>query len=132
MVIPVVFLGFAGLVKSLVKGKILWSNFYLGIDAALGALANGIINVADLGGSIGSGEYPKALVHKLYWNTILLVASVGVLLMVMVIHQRLEGPRPIDYDGRRWRRGLWLGVAANLLGGGSISLFIIGRLQGIL
>lgn len=133
LAIPVAFLGFAGLIKSLVKREVFWSNFYLGIDLALAGFANGIINVADMGNVInaaGSSEGGR-FASKMYYNAIVLVLAFGVLLIVMWIHQRLE-TLPPDFNGRRWRRGFWLGIVANVLGAGSMFVFIIGRLRGIL
>lgn len=129
--IPVVFLGFAGMIKSLIKREVFWSNFYLGVDLALASLANGIINVVDLGSTLatlGSAEAAR-FSFRMYYNAVALVAAFGVLLLTMWLHQRLE-TLPEDFDGRKWRRGIWLGVVANLFGAASMSLFIIGRLKG--
>lgn len=130
---PVIFLGFAGVSRSLVKVEWAPSNFYLGIDLALAALANGIINVADIGSTLAQQglENTRALSMKMAFNAYVLVLATGLLLAVMFIHQRLER-LPDDFDGRRWRRGVWLGIVANGLGAGPLFLFILGRLKGTL
>ena len=131
--IPAVFLALTGLIKSLVRGKLFWSNFYLGIDIALAAFANGIINVVDLGGGLADRGLSDSagFAGKMYYNAMLLVLSFGVLLIVMFMHQRLE-ERERRSSGRDWTKGILLGIVSNGLGAATLSVFIIGRLKGSL
>jgi hypothetical protein len=131
--IPVVFLALAGGIKSIVKHELFWSNFYIGIDAALAALANGVINVVDLSRGL---TLPKVaadmnIATKMCNNAIVLVVSFSVLVFVMIVHQRFDSLVPIG-PPQSWqlRRGIWLGIVANLFGAVSLGIFIFYRLQG--
>lgn len=129
--IPVVFFGFTGLVKSIVQKEWLWSNFYLGIDIALAALANGIVNIVDgahQAETSGGGE----LGNHMYYTALCLVAAVGALFSAMALHQRFEVADQ-QADGvtgnRRLKRGIWLGVVSNLIGGSVLAMFIYMKLR---
>lgn len=122
------------MIKCLIQREFAWASFYLGVDIALTAFANAIINVVDLGGGLVKPVQSEmaTFASKMYYNAMLLVLSFGVLVIVMFIHQRLENPTPPDFDGRSWKRHIWLGGVANLTGAGSLAVFIIARLRGIL
>ena len=122
------------MIKCLIKHGFPWDSFYLGVDIALTAFANAIINVVDLGGGIVHPNQKEVagFASKMYYNAMLLVLSFGVLLIVMFIHQRLENATPPGFDGRSWKRHIWLGGVANITGAGSLAVFIIARLRGIL
>jgi hypothetical protein len=130
LLIPVFFFAFAGMAKSLVKNQWVWSNFYLGIDISLAALANGIVNIVD-----GVHQSEKVLTPNLqlgsqmYYTSICIVAAVGALFGTMGLHQRFDVP--CDEPGnRRWKRGILLGVVSNLFGVAVLAMFIFMKLRG--
>jgi len=130
LMIPVVFFAFTGLVKSIVKKEWLWSNFYLGIDIALAALANGIVNIVDSAHQMESASGPSIGAiygNHMYYTTLCILAAVGALFGTMVVHQRFEIDDP---EGNyRVQRGIWLGVVGNLLGGSVLAMFIYMKLR---
>jgi hypothetical protein len=124
LMIPVGFIGFAGLVKSLVKSRWSWGNFYLGIDLALAALANGLVNIVDLvHQSENSSGQGLEIGGRVYYTAICTFVAVGVLLGTMGIHQRFDA-MDSDPERHRLRRGLLLGIVSNLLGAAILAMFI--------
>lgn len=127
LLVPVVFFVFTGMVKSIVKKDWIWSNFYLGIDIALAALANGIVNILDDAHQMeGMSKLPAASTdfgNQMFYTSLCILAAVGALFGAMVVHQRYEE------DNQRWKRGIWLGVIGNLLGGAVLGMFIFMKLR---
>jgi len=130
LTIPVLFLGFTGLTKSLIRRELFWSNFYLGVDIALAAMANGIVNIVDEVHIAELAGYPREFGDRMVSTVILLVASFGALLVVMFIHQRWEEPAASSANNRRWVRGIWLGLVSNAIGGFVLGAFIYWKLKG--
>ena len=129
--IPVLFLVFTGLIKSLVRKSVNWSNFYLGLDIALAALANGVVNIVEEVHASESlpGGYPPEFGQQMFYSAIFIAASVGCLLTVMTIHQTLEDPLDGEKANQKIMRGIWLGGVANLLGSGLLFSFIYLKLR---
>jgi hypothetical protein len=134
LVIPALFLLVTGGIRSLVRGKVTWANFYLGLDLSLAALANGLVNVADILHDVEknaiSGDIAES---RTIYTLIFIILSGAVLLVVMLIHQRWEG---IGFDvwgvKHRGIRGVMLGVLSNILGLTTLLGFIWFRLKGVL
>jgi hypothetical protein len=130
LLIPVIFFFFAGMVKSLVKNQWIWSNFYLGIDISLAALANGIINIVD-----GVNQNEKHLIpnpdfaSQMFYTSICIVVGVAALLGTMGLHQRFDVPTE-ENSNQRWKRGILLGGVSNLIGMAVLATFIIMKLRG--
>jgi hypothetical protein len=132
--IPALFLLVTGGIRSLVRGKVTWANFYLGLDLSLAALANGFVNVADVLHDIEKLEITDAIAEsRIIYTLIFIILSGAVLLVVMLIHQRWEGIG-LDVWGVKHRRsrGLMLGVLSNILGLTTLLGFIWFRLKGVL
>jgi len=134
LMIPVAFFGFTGFAKSIVRKEWIWSNFYLGIDIALAALANGIVNIVDgahqmetaVGSTVGT-----IYGNQMYYTSLCILAAVGALFGTIVLHQRFEVlPEPAT-GNHKIQRGIWLGVFSNLLGGAVLAMFIYMKLRRI-
>lgn len=130
LMIPVAFFGFAGMVKSLVKSAWTWGNFYLGIDIALAAMANAIVNVVDLAHQAEGTQYGPTFGHAMTDTAICILLSFGALLITMGLHQRFDVPGEV-ISNRRYARGILLGVVGNLAGCGVLGLFIYWKLRGL-
>jgi hypothetical protein len=129
LMIPVAFFAFTGMVKSLVRSNWAWGNFYLGIDIALAAFANAIVNVVDSVHQTESAPNPN-LGHKMAFTAICIVLSFAALLITMGLHQRFDVPGdPAQRSNRRMAKGILLGVVGNLAGGGVLGLFIYWKLR---
>jgi hypothetical protein len=127
--IPVAFFGFTGAVKSIVQKEWLWSNFYLGIDIALAALANGIVNIVDGVHQTDSlPTMPYEFGTHMYYTSMCILAAVGALFGAMALHQRFDAT-PDDSGNLRLRRGIWLGIVGNLIGGSVLAMFIYMKLR---
>ncbi len=131
--IPAAFLGLTGLIKSLVKGKLLWSNFYLGIDITLTGLANGIVNIVDISHDIE--QHPMiqgiAFSERVLNNAVFLLLAISSLFVVMLIHQRWEQAKKARVTVPiRLTRAIWLGGISTIIGCGVLLTFIIYRLRG--
>ena len=129
LMIPVAFFAFTGMVKSLVKSNWTWANFYLGIDIALAALANAIVNVVD---SVHQSEKLPPDVnfgHQMAYTVICIVLAFAALLITMGLHQRFDVPDGFEAGNRRVARGILLGVVGNLAGGCVLGLFIYWKLR---
>lgn len=131
LMIPVAFLGFTGLVKSIVKKEMLWSNFYLGIDIALAALANAVVNIVDGAHQIEMHTVsPSDIASQMLYTSLCILASIGVLLGAMALHQRFEEEADREgLDKNRLKRGIWLGIVGNLMGGSVLAMFIYMKLR---
>lgn len=129
LLIPVAFFAFTGMVKSLVRARWAWSNFYLGIDIALAAFANAIINVVDSVHQTENAPDPN-LGHKMAYTVICIMLSFAALLITMGLHQRFDTPDdPAERSNRRRAKGILLGVVGNLAGGCVLGLFIYWKLR---
>jgi len=132
LAIPAAFLLITGVVKCLVRNRVAWDNFYLGLDAALAALANGIVNVVDIV-RVGSGLSSEAREQRIVSTAAFIFIAFSLLLFVMVIHQYWEASKVEPQRAkRRWWRAVWLGVIGNFIGTGALLIFIYGRLKGYL
>jgi hypothetical protein len=123
LIIPVVFLGIAGVVKSLIKSQFTWGNFYLGVDLSLAALANGLINIINT-----LHEYENiSLGHdgqdRILYALCCIFFSIVALFSTMLIHQNFEN-LVWEPERHKLRRGLLMGVLCNLLGGTALIALI--------
>jgi glucan phosphoethanolaminetransferase (alkaline phosphatase superfamily) len=129
LLIPVLFLILTGLVKSLVRKDLLWSTFFLGVDATLAALANGIVNIVDeVHETETSKEAAASLGNHMFYTACFLAVAIAVLLTVMTVHQRYEN----DLGNSRFWRGFLLGGMSNLLGAGLLGAYIYMKLRGLI
>lgn len=131
LLIPPLFLVFTGLARTLVRKTGLLSNFYLGIEMTLAALATVITNIV-----VGAHviENPKCSDVPLSWqmmfNTSMFFATaVGCLLLVLTLHQKFEVLPEEEGNSRMWR-GILLGGVSNVLGMGLFAAFIYLKLGG--
>jgi preprotein translocase subunit SecG len=129
LMIPVAFFGFAGAIKCLVKTSWTLGNFYLGIDIALAAMANGIVNVVDLVHQAEGHAFTPEFASEMTNTTICIVVSFAALLLTMGLHQRFDVPGESNNGNRRIARGILLGVVANLAGVCALGLFIYWKLR---
>jgi uncharacterized membrane protein HdeD (DUF308 family) len=134
LLIPPGLLVFTGLVITAVRKKFVWSSFYLGLELVLAGLADGLINFVERLHSVDDRPYMVngSFVSMLIWYLVFAILAVGTLFIVIVINQRWEEFLPHDqYDELKLKRGVWLGVIANLLGIVVLGAFIYMRLEDI-
>jgi hypothetical protein len=129
LMIPAAFFAFAGLIKSLVKASWTWGNFYLGIDIALAAMANGIVNVVDLVHQAEGHAFTQEFAAELTNTVICIVVAFAALLLTMGLHQKFDVPGQSENGNRRIARGILLGVVGNLAGVCVLGLFIYWKLR---
>jgi hypothetical protein len=129
LLIPALFFFFTGLVKSLIRKEVVWSNFYLGIDIALAGLANGIVNIVDEVHQAETSQIAKIeLGEHMFYTSMYMMAAIDALLVVMTLHQKFE-IMDSNISNQRVLRGIWLGVVSNLLGGALLGFFIFMKLR---
>lgn len=107
------------------------SNFYLGIEMTLAALATGITNIIARAHMI---ENPKCSDVPLTWEmmfctAMFFVAAIGCLLLVLALHKKFEVLSAEAGNSRMWR-GILLGGVSNVLGTGLFTAFIYLKLGG--
>lgn len=130
LVIPVAFFGFTGMVKSLVRNNWAWANFYLGIDIALAAMVNGIVNIVDLAHSTEGHPMGDNFGHAMTFTAMSIVISFAALLIAMGLHQKFDSKELGEGIGnRRLVRGILLGIVGNLTAGCALGLFIYWKLR---
>ena len=130
LMIPVAFFGFTGMVKSLVKNSWSWSNFYLGIDIALAAMTNGIVNIIDLVHRAEGKLLDAEFGHAMTFTALSIVIAFAALLSTMGLHQKFDIPVEGQRNGnRRVARGILLGGVSNLVAGVALGLFIYWKLR---
>jgi len=76
-----------------------------------------------------SGVESKSFGPHMMYTTIFVVASFGLLLLVMMLHQHMEEQNGEDPKKRRFLRGFSLGIGANSLGALSLGAFIYLKLR---
>ena len=102
--IPAVFLVFAGLIRSLVRKRLVWSNFYLGLEVVLAALANALVNICERAHELEfPGQYGSdpSYGDQMTNSAVFLAAGVGILLILMVFHQQWEYIEDEKYTDRK-------------------------------
>lgn len=129
-----IFVAAIGGIKSLVRGRVSWARFYLGLEVALAALGNGVTNIVDIVREWDG--HPGAVITETMKDRIVntagfVVVAAIALLFIMLIHQRWEqeereGPRP----EQRWKRGLWMGLIANGIAISLLTMFVVFRVKG--
>jgi hypothetical protein len=131
LLIPLLFLAFTGLARTLVRKAGLLSNFYLGIEMTLAAIATGITNIV-----VGAHviENPQCSDVPLSWQimfntSIFFTTAVGCLLLILTLHQKFEVLPEEAGNSRMWR-GILLGGVSNVLGTGLFAAFIYLKLGG--
>lgn len=115
--IPLVLIGSGALAKKLVRGSA-WirSDFFLGVELALAAMASSLVFIFDLARTSDAQTVQnKAVVAGLFT-----IACFFLLFWVMAVHQDWE-KRPQDRRGQL----LWLGLFCNLVGVGLLAGFVL-------
>ena len=125
------------MVKSLVRKNWTWGNFYLGVDIALAALANSIVNVVDLAhhAEEASVQGGSSFGNQMGFTAISIVTAVAALFATMGLHQHFDAPEDdaaSENGNRRIKRGILLGIFGNLIGACAFGLFIYWKLKGLI
>lgn len=135
--IPILFLVFTGCSKSLVRKGFSWSNFYLGIDATLAAIASAGINFVD---TVHSMENQSSAVNvdfgnKACYTLICILCGLGALYLTLMLHQRWEFLDGVDalspkhVHRQKIARGIWLGGISNLTGALVMGVYIYFKIR---
>lgn len=120
LVVPVVLIVCSAFAKKLVRGSS-WqrSDFFLGIELSLAAMASGLIHFLDLSKMALKGT-SSISPEKTTETAVFVVICFFLLLSVLSIHQDWER-RPQNMSGQL----IWLGVLSNLIGAGLMVAFIL-------
>lgn len=120
--IPVLLIFCGAFAKKLVRGS-KWqrSDFFLGVELSLAAMASAMVYVADLARVVRAGnEAPATVTQQLAATAAFLAVCFFLLLWVLSTHQdweqRTQNPR-----GQFW----WLVVVTNLVGTGLLAAFVL-------
>jgi hypothetical protein len=119
--IPIVLIVSGALAKKLVRGSN-WqrSDFYLGVELSLAAMASALVYVFDLAKLTSSAATVPGLPHKIAATASFLALCFFLLLWVLSTHQ--------DWERRSQNpRGqlVWLGLLANIVGAGLLAAFVL-------
>lgn len=120
IVIPIVLILCSAVAKKLVRGSG-WqrSDFFLGVELSLAAMASGLVNFLDLSRPALSGNSPLSP-QKTTETAVFVALCFFLLLWVLSTHQDWER-RPQSPVGQI----IWLGVISNLIGAGLMIAFIL-------
>lgn len=120
--IPLLLILCGAFAKKLVRGST-WqrSDFFLGVELSLAAMASAMVYIADLAGVMRDGNAtPATLNQRLAATAAFLAVCFFLLLWILSTHQdweqRSENPR-----GQFW----WLVVITNLVGAGLLAAFVL-------
>jgi hypothetical protein len=115
--IPLMLIACGAFARKLVRGsEWIRSDFFLGVELALAAMASSLVFVSELAQSSDTGLLQnKALLAGAY-----AVACFFFLLWVMAVHQDWE-KRPQDFRGQL----IWLGGFSNLIGIALLTGFVL-------
>ena len=120
--IPLVLILSGALARKLVRGST-WqrSDFFLGVELALAAMASALVYVFDLAAlSAAQSTQSPDLPEKLAATGSFLALSFFLLLWILTTHQ--------DWEQRTANRGgqiFWLGFFANLIGAVLLAIFVL-------
>ena len=120
--IPLVLIFCGALAKKLVRGSV-WrpSDFFLGVELSLAAMASALVYVFDLSRLTGTQSTSGASVPgKMAATASFLALCFFLLLWVLSTHQ--------DWEKRSQNPGgqfVWLGIITNLVGAGLLAAFVL-------
>ncbi len=120
--IPIILLFSGAFAKKLVRGTS-WqrSDFYLGVELALAAMASALVFVFDLVQLDKNNNLPNEFVaQKMAGNASFLALCFFLLLWTLTTHQDWE-KRSQNPKGQL----IWLGIIANLVGAGLLATFVL-------
>jgi hypothetical protein len=119
--IPLVLIFSGALAKKLVRGSA-WraSDFFLGVELALAAMASGLVYIFDLSKVAQSTPVGNSVNNKIAATASFMALCFFLLLWVLSTHQDWE-KRPQNPRGQI----VWLGIIANLVGAGLIAAFVL-------
>jgi hypothetical protein len=120
IVIPLVLILCSAVAKKLVRGSA-WqrSDFFLGVELSLAAMAAGLVNFLDLTKPALLGSVPLSP-QKTTETAVFVAICFFLLLWVLSTHQDWER-RPQSATGQL----IWLGAISNLIGAGLMIAFIL-------
>lgn len=117
LAVPIAFLLIGAFAKKLVRGSgWLASDFYLGVELTLAALASSLVFLLELSSQSSlQSIQEKALVSAFY-----IITNFFLLFYVMTIHQDWK-QRPHNLRGQHF----WMGGVSNLIGASLLAGFVI-------
>lgn len=120
LVVPIVLILCSAVAKKLVRGSG-WqrSDFFLGVELSLAAMAAGLVNFLDLTKPALTGAAPLSP-QKTTETAVFVAICFFLLLWVLSTHQDWER-KPQSPKGQV----IWLGVISNLVGAGLMIAFIL-------
>jgi hypothetical protein len=120
LVVPLVLILCSAVAKKLVRGSA-WqrSDFFLGVELSLAAMASGLVNFLDLSKPALSGTTPVSP-QKTTETAVFVAICFFLLLWILSTHQDWER-RPQNVAGQV----VWLGVISNLVGAGLMIAFVL-------
>ena len=120
VVIPLILILCSAVAKKLVRGTS-WqkSDFFMGVELSLASMASGLVNFLDLTKPALAGA-TQLSPQKTTETAVYVAICFFLLLWVLSTHQDWER-RPQSPTGQI----IWLGIIANMVGGGLMMAFII-------
>ena len=120
--IPLILIVCGALAKKLVRGSA-WqkSDFFLGVELSLAAMASGLVYIFDLA-KLANAPPPNLnhVDNKMVATATFLAFCFFLLLVVLTVHQDWE-KRTQNPTGQFF----WLGIVTNLIGAGLLAAFVL-------
>lgn len=117
LAVPIAFLLIGAFAKKLVRGSgWLATDFYLGVELTLAALASSLVFLVEL----SSQSAPDLIQEKALVSALHIITNFFLLFYVMTIHQDWE-QRPHNLRGQYF----WMGGISNLIGACLLAGFVI-------
>jgi hypothetical protein len=119
--IPLILIACGAFARKLVRGSN-WqrSDFFLGVELALAAMASALVYVFDLAKLSSSAQPMDAVARKIAATATFLALCFFLLLWVLTTHQDWE-KRPHNRMGQI----IWLGFLANFVGAALLAAFVL-------
>jgi hypothetical protein len=113
--VPLILALFGILGKKVVRGPG-WkrTDFYIGVELTLAALANGLVSSCELL-KIATGTLPQKMAGYAVASAVVTLLGFFMFLFLLSIHQDWE-----SNDSDHWRKFIWLGIVSNMLGLGTL------------
>lgn len=130
--IPLVLLLIKPLTKKLIRGPqspLAWSDYYLGVDFAYGAVSSSIVYLGALWRRRHAAASTAPTDDQLMLATGFVFIALVLLIVLLYLHQEFEPRRRGGRDERS--RRLFLGGVGNVLGAGALIVFVV-LVQGVL
>jgi hypothetical protein len=115
-------IGAAG--KTLIAGEFRWNNLYLGPDFSLAAISVGLLNFLD----IFNAKAGPAASSKVEWGIVYVVVTLGIYMLVLIMHQNIEK----RHTRSRSKAAVLMGLLANFIGLAPNFAFVWFKLKGTL